>query len=148
MPERICGLGPRLPNQRREDSVISLSSKDKLYRHRKQIAIKFGMARGDREYISKGSGSHRGGALHLARIHGTEEDRVNCPFYFKIGIQVLFRLNCLFPHISSRPLSPLIFCFVTAHILLFFLYFIRGLSAWRQMLSPASHARIFSNDFN
>jgi splicing factor U2AF subunit len=21
----------------------------------------------------------------LARIHGTEEDRVNCPFYFKIG---------------------------------------------------------------
>jgi splicing factor U2AF subunit len=27
----------------------------------------------------------RGGAEHLARIHGTEEDRVNCPFYFKIG---------------------------------------------------------------
>ena len=27
----------------------------------------------------------RGGATHLARIHGTEEDRVNCPFYFKIG---------------------------------------------------------------
>lgn len=24
-------------------------------------------------------------ACHLARIHGTEEDRVNCPFYFKIG---------------------------------------------------------------
>ncbi|KAG7348324.1 zinc finger domain containing protein [Nitzschia inconspicua] len=24
-------------------------------------------------------------AKHLARIHGTEEDRVNCPFYFKIG---------------------------------------------------------------
>ena len=22
---------------------------------------------------------------HLARIHGTEEDKVNCPFYFKIG---------------------------------------------------------------
>ena len=21
----------------------------------------------------------------MARIHGTEEDRVNCPFYFKIG---------------------------------------------------------------
>ena len=26
-----------------------------------------------------------GGAAHLARIHGTEEDKVNCPFYFKIG---------------------------------------------------------------
>ena len=25
------------------------------------------------------------GARHLARIHGTEEDKVNCPFYFKIG---------------------------------------------------------------
>ena len=24
-------------------------------------------------------------AKHLARIHGTENDRVNCPFYFKIG---------------------------------------------------------------
>lgn len=44
------------------------------------------MGRGDREYSSNRSGSNsRGGALHLARIHGTEEDRVNCPFYFKIG---------------------------------------------------------------
>lgn len=24
-------------------------------------------------------------AAHLARIHGTEEDKVNCPFYYKIG---------------------------------------------------------------
>lgn len=24
-------------------------------------------------------------AKHLARIHGTEEDKVNCPFYYKIG---------------------------------------------------------------
>mmetsp|Transcript_21878 Transcript_21878/g.51602 ORF Transcript_21878/g.51602 Transcript_21878/m.51602 type:complete len:278 (-) Transcript_21878:192-1025(-) len=24
-------------------------------------------------------------AQHLARIHGTEDDKVNCPFYFKIG---------------------------------------------------------------
>ena len=24
-------------------------------------------------------------ARHLARIHGTEEDKINCPFYFKIG---------------------------------------------------------------
>mmetsp|Transcript_9154 Transcript_9154/g.11383 ORF Transcript_9154/g.11383 Transcript_9154/m.11383 type:complete len:321 (+) Transcript_9154:59-1021(+) len=30
-------------------------------------------------------GGGRGGAIHLARIHGTEEDRVNCPFFFKIG---------------------------------------------------------------
>eukprot|EP01047_Picozoa_sp_COSAG01_P099181 COSAG01_NODE_29244_length_642_cov_0.732965_1_plen_73_part_10 len=26
-----------------------------------------------------------GGAGRLARIFGTEEDKVNCPFYFKIG---------------------------------------------------------------
>lgn len=32
-----------------------------------------------------GGGGYRGGAEHLARIHGTEEDKVNCPFYFKIG---------------------------------------------------------------
>ncbi len=27
----------------------------------------------------------QGGAEHLARIHGTEEDKVNCSFYFKVG---------------------------------------------------------------
>lgn len=26
-----------------------------------------------------------GGAMHLAKIHGTEDDKVNCPFFFKIG---------------------------------------------------------------
>ena len=35
-------------------------------------------------YRNRDQGS-RGGAEHLARIHGTEEDKVNCPFYFKIG---------------------------------------------------------------
>jgi hypothetical protein len=35
-------------------------------------------------YRGRDDGS-RGGAEHLARIHGTEEDKVNCPFYFKIG---------------------------------------------------------------
>lgn len=30
-------------------------------------------------------GGSRGGAEHLAAIHGTEDDRVNCPFFFKIG---------------------------------------------------------------
>ena len=33
----------------------------------------------------RGRDGPRGGAEHLARIHGTEEDKVNCPFYFKIG---------------------------------------------------------------
>jgi len=32
-----------------------------------------------------GRSGKSGGAAHLARIHGTEEDKVNCPFYFKIG---------------------------------------------------------------
>lgn len=36
-------------------------------------------------YRRDGGGGPRGGAEHLARIHGTEEDKVNCPFYFKIG---------------------------------------------------------------
>lgn len=36
-------------------------------------------------YGGGGGGGSRGGAEHLARIHGTEEDKVNCPFYFKIG---------------------------------------------------------------
>ena len=35
-------------------------------------------------YRNRQDESH-GGAEHLARIHGTEEDKVNCPFYFKIG---------------------------------------------------------------
>lgn len=33
----------------------------------------------------RGGRGRSGGAAHLARIHGTEEDKVNCPFYFKIG---------------------------------------------------------------
>ena len=36
-------------------------------------------------YRNHNDGGSRGGAEHLARIHGTEEDKVNCPFYFKIG---------------------------------------------------------------
>lgn len=41
-------------------------------------------------------------AQHLANIFGTEKDRVNCPFYFKIGYvmwprpaPVLHRENCI-----------------------------------------------------
>ena len=62
------------------------------------------MGRGDREYInpSKGSGSHRGGALHLARIHGTEEDRVNCPFYFKIGIYLFKWSSFVLPYLFTN----------------------------------------------
>lgn len=36
-------------------------------------------------YIRSNRGPGGGGAIHLARIHGTEEDKVNCPFYYKIG---------------------------------------------------------------
>lgn len=38
-----------------------------------------------RNWRDRELGGARGGATHLARIHGTEEDKVNCPFYFKIG---------------------------------------------------------------
>lgn len=38
-----------------------------------------------RNWRDRELGNSKGGAEHLARIHGTEEDKVNCPFYFKIG---------------------------------------------------------------
>jgi hypothetical protein len=36
-------------------------------------------------------------AQHLATIFGTEKDRVNCPFYFKIGYVYLYVYYCLWP---------------------------------------------------
>ena len=55
-----------------------------LKNHRDESNLKLSLNnmsyRGDRD-----GGNTRGGAEHLARIHGTEEDKVNCPFYFKIG---------------------------------------------------------------
>lgn len=58
--------------------------------------------------------------MHLARIHGTEEDRVNCPFYFKIGAcrhgdrcsrlhnKPTFSQTVLVPHMYQNPMSQLI----------------------------------------
>lgn len=60
-----------------------------------------------------------GGAEHLARIHGTEEDKVNCPFYFKIGAcrhgdtcsrqhhRPPFSETVLLKHIWDNPLCQL-----------------------------------------
>lgn len=60
-----------------------------------------------------------GGAGHLARIHGTEEDRVNCPFYFKIGAcrhgegcsrkhnKPVFSQTLLIKHIYNNPILAL-----------------------------------------
>eukprot|EP00527_Entomoneis_sp_CCMP2396_P001482 CAMPEP_0198140262 /NCGR_PEP_ID=MMETSP1443-20131203/3454_1 /TAXON_ID=186043 /ORGANISM="Entomoneis sp., Strain CCMP2396" /LENGTH=235 /DNA_ID=CAMNT_0043802635 /DNA_START=164 /DNA_END=868 /DNA_ORIENTATION=+ len=54
-------------------------------------------------------------AKHLARIHGTEEDKVNCPFYFKIGAcrhsdrcsrlhhKPAFSQTLLFQHMYKSP---------------------------------------------
>ena len=54
-------------------------------------------------------------AKHLARIHGTEEDKVNCPFYFKIGAcrhadrcsrlhhKPAFSQTLLFQHLYEHP---------------------------------------------
>jgi splicing factor U2AF subunit len=54
-------------------------------------------------------------AKHLARIHGTEEDRVNCPFYYKIGAcrhgdrcsrlhhKPAFSQTLLFKHLYQHP---------------------------------------------
>eukprot|EP00522_Entomoneis_paludosa_P013428 CAMPEP_0172461184 /NCGR_PEP_ID=MMETSP1065-20121228/39583_1 /TAXON_ID=265537 /ORGANISM="Amphiprora paludosa, Strain CCMP125" /LENGTH=248 /DNA_ID=CAMNT_0013216425 /DNA_START=24 /DNA_END=770 /DNA_ORIENTATION=+ len=57
-------------------------------------------------------------AKHLARIHGTEEDKVNCPFYFKIGAcrhsdrcsrlhhKPAFSQTLLFQHLYKHPSAP------------------------------------------
>lgn len=57
-------------------------------------------------------------AKHLARIHGTEEDKVNCPFYFKIGAcrhadrcsrlhhKPAFSPTLLIKHLYRHPLAP------------------------------------------
>ena len=54
-------------------------------------------------------------ASQLARIHGTEEDKVNCPFYFKIGAcrhgdrcsrihhKPAFSPTLLLPHLYKHP---------------------------------------------
>ena len=54
-------------------------------------------------------------AENLARIYGTEEDRINCPFYFKIGAcrhgdrcsrthnRPLFSQTLLIPHMYTLP---------------------------------------------
>lgn len=67
-----------------------------------------------------GGGATGGGAEHLARIHGTEEDRVNCPFYYKIGAcrhgdrcsrmhnKPLFSQTLLIHHIYQNPLAKVI----------------------------------------
>mmetsp|Transcript_20060 Transcript_20060/g.39413 ORF Transcript_20060/g.39413 Transcript_20060/m.39413 type:complete len:300 (+) Transcript_20060:107-1006(+) len=40
----------------------------------------------DRRSETRGHQSRQGGARGLARIHGTEQDRVNCTFYIKMGV--------------------------------------------------------------
>ncbi|KAE9027237.1 hypothetical protein PF011_g2137 [Phytophthora fragariae] len=75
-----------------------------------------------RERVSSGRRSEQsgGGAEHLARIHGTEEDRVNCPFYFKIGAcrhgdrcsrlhnKPVFSQTILVSHMYQNPIAQVI----------------------------------------
>lgn len=68
----------------------------------------------------RGGDQMGGGAEHLARIHGTEEDRVNCPFYFKIGAcrhgdrcsrlhnKPVFSQTILVSHMYQNPISQII----------------------------------------
>lgn len=68
----------------------------------------------------RGGEQSGGGAEHLARIHGTEEDRVNCPFYFKIGAcrhgdrcsrlhnKPVFSQTILVSHMYQNPISQII----------------------------------------
>ncbi|CAH0477757.1 unnamed protein product [Peronospora belbahrii] len=93
-----------------------------------------GIGGGDRGYGGRSSGGgygrermggrrseqSGGGAEHLARIHGTEEDRVNCPFYFKIGAcrhgdrcsrlhnKPVFSQTILVSHMYQNPIAQVI----------------------------------------
>lgn len=70
-------------------------------------------------------------ARQLARIHGTEEDRVNCPFYFKVGacrhedrcsrrhLKPAFSQTILFKHLYKRKASS-IPSVTQEHLLCFF----------------------------
>lgn len=74
---------------------------------------------GDRDRARRGE-QPGGGAEHLARIHGTEEDRVNCPFYFKIGAcrhgdrcsrlhnKPVFSQTILISHMYQNPLTQIV----------------------------------------
>ncbi|RLN69427.1 hypothetical protein BBJ28_00016538 [Nothophytophthora sp. Chile5] len=78
----------------------------------------------DRDRMAGGNGRRSeqpgGGAEHLARIHGTEEDRVNCPFYFKIGAcrhgdrcsrlhnKPVFSQTILVSHMYQNPIAQVI----------------------------------------
>jgi len=62
-----------------------------------------------------GGGSRGGGAAHLANVFGSEDDKVNCPFYFKIGacrhgercsrkhIKPFLSETVMVPHMYVRP---------------------------------------------
>ena len=75
---------------------------------------------GGNRNFRRDDGGTGGGAEHLARIHGTEEDRVNCPFYYKIGAcrhgdrcsrmhnKPLFSQTLLVHHIYPNPLQAII----------------------------------------
>lgn len=82
---------------------------------------RYGARRGGRgSYDRRGDSGPGGGAAHLARIHGTEEDRVNCPFYYKIGAcrhgdrcsrmhnKPLFSQTLLIHHLYQNPLAKVI----------------------------------------
>jgi splicing factor U2AF subunit len=63
------------------------------------------------------SRGYEGGAHHLARLHGTEEDKANCPFFYKVGScrhtekclrnheRPAFSCTVLFPHMWPNPIE-------------------------------------------
>jgi len=70
---------------------------------------------GGRHGRNGGGGGGRGGAARFATILGSEDDKVNCPFYYKIGacrhgercsrvhIKPNFSQTVLIPHMYQRP---------------------------------------------
>lgn len=87
--------------------------------HRSRYNDDRGSQRGGNPRGGGDRGSRGGGAEHLARIHGTEEDRVNCPFYFKIGAcrhgdrcarvhnKPVFSQTILIHHMYQNPVADL-----------------------------------------
>ena len=108
-------------DDRRRDSYRDDRRRDDRYRRggrepyrRRQTGVS--RCRDSRDsYRNSRDKFNRGGARHLARIHGTEDDRVNCPFFFKIGAcrhgdrcgrlhsRPAFSQTVLIPHMYSNP---------------------------------------------
>ena len=63
---------------------------------------------GGRHSKKRNSRGASGGAHYLSSVHGTEVDRLNCPFYYKMGA---CRHGTLCSRRHNYPVVALLFCY-------------------------------------